>query len=182
MLQITVPGEKLWDEKNEVFINTKEDTLQLEHSLISISKWESKYHKPFLNEREQMSIEETMFYVRCMILNHSYDENVVFALTQENWDEINKYITDSMTATTFSKIPGQEREKSEVLTSEVIYYYMIALQIPFECQKWHLNRLLTLIKVCSAKNAPSKKVGKKAQAKNYAALNRARRAKSHSRG
>lgn len=184
MLQITVPGGKLWDEVHEEFITTSTTTLQLEHSLISISKWESKYHKAFLNEHEQMSREETLYYVNCMILNHSFDPTVVYALTKENIDAINNYINDPMTATTISKIPGQSGSspRRETLTSELLYYYMVALNIPFECQKWHLNRLLMLIEVCSAKNAPAKKMGKGATTKNYAALNRARRAKTHSRG
>lgn len=184
MLQITIPAQEIWNENLNVFENSKETTLQLEHSLISISKWESKWHKPFLLDTEQHTQEEMLDYVNCMVLTHVYDPDVLNFLTVENWSQINDYINDKMTATTFSKLPpGQGgHSKNEILTSELIYYYMIALGIPFECQKWHLARLLTLIEVCSRKNAPSKKMGKKATLQNYAALNRARRAKSHSRG
>lgn len=184
MLQITIPAQEIWDEGRNEFNTTQDVTLQLEHSLISISKWEAKWHKPFLIDKPEKTTEEMLDYVNCMVLNHSYDPRSLTFLTADNWEEINEYIKNPMTATTFAKMPevvGSPR-KREIQTSELLYYYMIALNIPFECQKWHLNRLITLIEVCSRKNAPSKKVGKGNQLRNYAALNKQRRAQSHSRG
>lgn len=180
MLKITIPGCELWDEVNETFITTKETTIQLEHSLVSLSKWESKWHKPFL-KKDAKTVEETLDYIRCMTLTQNVDPNVYKFLTQENIDEINNYIEDSMTATWFAK-DDNAKPNREVITSEILYYYMIALNIPFECQKWHLNRLITLIRVCSAKNQPDKKLSKKQALKNQAAINAARRKALNSKG
>ena len=173
MLKITIPGQEFWDEGKGLFVNTKDTTLQLEHSLISLSKWESRWHKPFLG-REDKTMEETMDYIRCMTVTRNVDPLVYDSVTNDIIGMISRYIDDSMTATWFSK----EDKKSagrDVITAEIIYYWMIAYNIPFECQKWNLNRLLTLIRVCSVKNASPKKNSKKETLKNYAALNAARR-------
>lgn len=180
MLKITVPSRQLWDEKNEQFIYTKEQTLQLEHSLVSISKWEAKWEKAFLGDKPK-SIEETKDYIRCMTLTQNVDPAIYNYLTQENIEAVNAYIKAPMTATKFFK--GEEtRKNSETITSELIYYWMIALEIPVEFQKWHLNRLLTLIEVCQRKNTPKKKMNQRQIIERNAKLNAERRARLKSKG
>ena len=180
MLPITIPSIELWDEKKEEFIYTKGQTLQLEHSLVSLSKWESKWCKSFLFTKEK-TYEETLDYIKCMTLTQNVDPEVYNRLTNANIDEINKYIEAPMTATFFSddKLTKSSRE---IITAELIYYWMIALNIPFECQKWHLNRLLALVKVCNIKNSPPKKrSGKEIMSRN-AALNATRRKRLNTKG
>ena len=157
MLEIKIPESESFDNEKQEFITEKEVTLQLEHSLISISKWESKWNKPFLDNKIEKTSEETLDYVKCMTIN-KVDDSVYLRLNQENMNEIGRYITASMTATTFLKTSNSGNR--EVITNEIIYYWMITLNIPFECEKWHLNRLLTLIQVCSIKNSPKKKMTK----------------------
>lgn len=181
MLQITVPiSPEMWDEKNEEFIEPKTASLQLEHSLVSISKWESKWHKPFLS-KEPKTVEETIDYIKCMTLTQNVKSEVYDHLSKENIEEINAYIDDPKTATTFSK-DRQSARSREIVTSELIYYWMIALNIPFECQKWHLNRLLTLIRVCEVKNTPGKKMSQKEVLNQYAAINAANRKRFNTKG
>lgn len=180
MLRITVPADELWDGVKGEFIPVKEQTLQLEHSLVSLSKWESKWCKPFF-AKDGKSYEETIDYIKCMTLTQNVSPNVYRNLTRENIEEINKYIESPMTATTFSNFQHGSRNQ-EVITSELIYYWMIALNIPFECQKWHLNRLLTLIRVCEIKNTPPKKMSKRDIMNRNAALNAARRKQLNTKG
>ena len=180
MLRITVPAVEQWDDKNQEFISTKEQTLQLEHSLVSLSKWESKWCKPFLN-KEQKTIEETIDYVRCMTLTQNVDPQIYNFLTNENIEQVNRYIEAPMTATWFSEDKNAKTNREQI-TSELIYYWMIALNIPFECQKWHLNRLLTLIRICNIKNQPAKKMSKKDVMSRNAALNAARRQQLNTKG
>lgn len=179
MLIITIPATEEFDEIRGEFLYTKEQTLQLEHSLISISKWESKWCKPFLGKQDKTH-EEVIDYIKCMTLNNVSDR-VYSCLTQDNLKAINDYIGAPMTATTFNDAKNGKANR-EIVTAELIYYWMIALQIPFECQKWHLNRLLTLIRVCNVKNAPPKKMSKRATANHYAQLNAARRQQLNTRG
>ena len=156
MLQLIIPdSDELWDEKKEEFVYRKGQTLQLEHSLVSLSKWESKWCVPFLSKKDK-TFEETLDYIKCMTVTQNVKPEVYLNLTQENVDVVNAYINAPMTATYFSdeKATGSNGEQ---VTSEIIYYWMIALNIPPEYQKWHLNRLLTLIKVCNIKNQPPKK-------------------------
>lgn len=173
MLEITIPETEQWDELKQEFVCTKEQTLQLEHSLVSLSKWESKWCKPFLS-KEDKTFEETIDYIRCMTLNRHVPDEVYGCLTRSNIKQINEYISAPMTATWFNK-DATGRGSREQITSELIYYWMIALNIPFECQKWHLNRLLTLIRVCNLKNQPSKKMSRREIMSRNAALNAARR-------
>lgn len=180
MLTITIPAREMFDERTQTFSTTKEQTLQLEHSLVSLSKWESKWCKPFLS-KEEKTREETIDYIKCMTITQNVDPNVYSRLTNENVKEINDYIEAPMTATTFSD-NKQVGRGQEVITSELIYYWMIALTIPMECQKWHLNRLLTLVRVCNIKNTPPKKMNKKEVMNRYASLNAARRQKMNSKG
>lgn len=180
MLEITVPATEMFDEATQEFVNYKEQTLQLEHSLVSLSKWESKWHKAFLSKKHKTA-EETIDYVRCMTITKNVDPSVYSRLTQENVNQINKYIEDPMTAVYFPD-DKQSGGGGDTVTSELIYYWMISLNIPQEYQKWHLNRLLALIKVCNIKNSPGKKMSKADIMRRNASLNAARRAKMHSNG
>ena len=180
MLEITIPETEMWDEVNQEFINTKAQTLQLEHSLVSLSKWESKWCKPFFSKQEK-TFEETVDYIRCMVLNKNISPDIYKTLSTQNIKEINTYIDAPMTATWFAKDKSGANSREQI-TSELIYYWMIALNIPFECQKWHLNRLLTLIKVCSIKNQPAKKMSRREIMSRNAALNAERRRQLNSNG
>lgn len=186
---IHIPEKELYDEEKNLFIkvpavDTKDVYLQLEHSLISISKWEGKWHKPFLgNGKQDKTMDEMIDYIRCMTIN-KVDPDVYIGLTNEMIDEVIKYISDDHTATWFSnlQLPGQSKGSNEVVTSEIIYYWMITMNIPVEFEKWHLGRLLTLIKVVNLKNQPKKKMSAKDAAAQRKAINNARRAKMHSKG
>lgn len=173
MLQITIPSIELWNESTEEFVYMKERTLQLEHSLVSLSKWESKWCKSFISNKN-ITEEETMDYIRCMTLTQNVPKEVYDYMPDSVVKQITDYINAPMTATYFS---GNNNKKTsrEPVTSEIIYYWMIAMNIPFECQKWHLNRLLTLIRVCNIKNKPPKKMSKRSVMSRNAALNAARK-------
>lgn len=172
MLRITLSADEEYDEEKNEFLVVKPQVLYLEHSLVSLSKWEANWHKPFLS-RENKTYEEMVDYIRCMTVTKDVDAGVYRRITSDHLEAVDKYIIESMTATTFSK---ENRPKSrDVVTAEIIYYWMVSLNIPFECQKWHLNRLLTLIKVCNIKSAPAKKMGKRDILKQNAAINAARR-------
>ena len=158
----------------------KEQTLQLEHSLVSLSKWESKWKKAFLSGKDK-SYEETLDYIKCMTITKNVNPSVYSRLSSKNLEQINSYISDPMTATYFPKDETKENSR-EVVTSELIYYWMIAMNVPPEYQKWHLNRLLSLIRVCEIKNAPPKKMGRKELMSRNAALNAARRKRLNTRG
>lgn len=182
MLQITIPARELYDEVNNKFIYEKEQTLQLEHSLVSLSKWESKWCKPFLG-KDKLTSEETIDYIRCMTITQNVDSNVYARLTDANIKDVERYIEAPMTATWFPQDgKGKGKSGGEVITNELIYYWMVALNIPLECQKWHLNRLFTLIKVCNAKNKPPKKMSKQEALNQQKALNEARRKRFNSKG
>lgn len=180
MLAIVIPAREQWDEEHGVFINSPEQKLVLEHSLVSISKWESKWHKPFLS-KEPKTFDETIDYIKCMTLTQNVNPNVYYNITDENIKAIGDYINNPMTATSINSRDNGPRSR-EVVTSELIYYWMVALNIPFECQKWHLNRLLTLVRVCNEKNKPPKKMSKAATMRSNAQLNAARRASLGTRG
>ena len=180
MLSITILAKELWDEVNQEFIQVKEQTLQLEHSLVSLSKWESKWCKPFFSKQDK-TYEEVIDYIKCMTLTRNVDPLVYKCLSDKNIQAVNDYINAPMTATTFSNDKAG-RGGREIITSELIYYWMIALNIPFECRKWHLNRLLTLVRVCNIKNTPPKKMGQRDTISQYAALNEARKKQLHTKG
>lgn len=188
MLKITIPAREGYDEVKEEFVClSKEYTLQLEHSLISISKWESKWKKPFLDPRPgtpEKTLEETIDYVRCMCLNSNVDPQAFQGLTNRNIQEVNQYINDKMTATWFSEYGSKQVGPGniQVITSEVIYAWMVQYNIPAEYQKWHLNRLLTLIRVLNNLNGGQQKLSKNDLMKRNAALNAARRKKLNSKG
>lgn len=181
MLTIEIPDTEKWDEANQQFIYGKAFTLQLEHSLISLAKWEANWCKPFLG-KEGMKEEQIKDYVKCMTVTQNVPDEVYDRLTQQNYDAITKYIEAPMTATWFSKTEEKGKINNEQVTAELIYYWMIALQIPFECQKWHLNRLLTLIRVCNIKNQPPKKSNPRDIMARNAALNEQRKKALQTRG
>lgn len=188
MIQITIPAPTTedWDEVNEEFIYHtvgKDITICLEHSLVSISKWESKWCKSFLSSVGSSNIDEEEFldYIKCMTLTKNVPDDIYTRLTIENIDKIYKYINAPMTATKFGK-DIEKTSSKKIITSERIYSWMISLSIPFECQKWHINRLLTLIRVCELQNSPPKKYSKQEIMKRNAALNAARRNKLNSKG
>ena len=179
MLQISSPGFEEYDEKTNRIETIKGRDLQLEHSLVSISKWESKWKKPFLGNRKKTT-EETIDYIRCMTLTQNVDPRVYRGITFDSVKKVNAYIEDPMTATTFKN--NNHKSSNSVITSEIIYFWMISLEIPMECQKWHLNRLLTLIRVCDEKSQPSKKMSKRDVMSQYRNLNAARRSRYGTRG
>ena len=179
MLLLTIPARELFDNEKQEFIKTPECTIQLEHSLVSLSKWEAKWGKPFLSKEPKTSV-EIIDYLKCMTITQNVNPQVYNSLSNENIDLINKYIDKPMTATTFNEV--NNTRSREIITSELIYYWMISLNIPMECQKWHLNRLLTLIRVCNIKNQPPKKMNRKDIMSRNAALNAARRKKLNSKG
>ena len=179
MLKITVPGLEQWDEAHQMFISTKETELCLEHSLVSVSKWESKWHKHFIGNNN-LTEEMLLDYIRCMTLTQNVNPEVYYAIDRSLIETITEYIKDSHTATWFSE--DGKKTNNQIITSELIYYWMIALQIPFECQKWHLNRLLTLIRVCNEKNQPEKKMSRSEIMRRNRELNEARRKALNTKG
>jgi hypothetical protein len=180
MLLITIPGIEQFNEVTNEFYYPKDQALQLEHSLVSISKWESKWCKPFLDTRRKTII-ETIDYIKCMTINKNVDPLIYNNITDDMISEVNSYIDASMTATVLPKNNGHGVNR-EPKTSELIYYWMIALNIPFECEKWHLNRLLTLINICNIRNQPPKKMGKNELMSRNKAINDARRQQLHTKG
>lgn len=182
MLELVVPAREWYSEEIGEFINTKETKLFLEHSLLSVSKWEAKWKKPYMDEAEQTP-EETIDYIRCMTINKGVDPFIYYGLTDDMYKTIKDYIADPMTATTITNHNKSTRRISRgKTTSEMIYYWMVSYGIPFECQKWHLSRLMTLINVCIAKGSPDRKMPKNEIYKQNTALNKARRAQRHSKG
>lgn len=177
MLRITIPETEFYDEEKGIFFTARETQLDLEHSLVSLSKWESIWNKPFISEIPKTA-EETISYIKCMTLNKNTDPLVYSRIPPYVIDEAERYIDLPMTATTFC---DDNKPTKTIITAEIIYYWMISLSIPFECRKWHLNRLFTLIKVCSIKNNPPKKMSKNAVAAKYRELNAARRKKHNTR-
>ena len=172
MFQLIIESVENFDETDNTFTTVEGRTIQLEHSLVSLSKWESKWKKPFLSDAEK-SIEETHDYIKCMTITQNIRPEVYDAITPLNIKQVMEYIEDPMTATTI-KNEKKNTINREIITAEIVYYWMIALTIPFECQKWHLSRLLTLINVCNIKNTPPKKMGKQELARRNHDLNEAR--------
>lgn len=182
MLTIVIPEQKLFNNDTNRFIHVKETKIQLEHSLMSIQKWEAKYHKPFIETKDK-SKSEMRYYVQCMTITQNVDPMVYNAIPESVMLDIVKYIDDPMTAAVFknNKQVGAAK-KGEFVSAETIYYWMITLGIPVEFRKWHLNQLLALIKFVNIKNAPSKKMSAREAAQQREILNAKRRAKLNSKG
>lgn len=182
MLEITVPASEVFDEVKNEFISSEETKLRLEHSLVSLSKWESKWEKPFLSKEEKTD-EEAISYVECMSLDSNIPPEVFLNLSGQNFRDINKYVEAKMSATWFNeKAEKKGPNKGPVITSELLYYWMISMNIPMACEHWHLSRLFTLIKVCNQKNAPEKKMGRQEMIAHRRKLNAERKAKYNTKG
>lgn len=188
MLEITIPAKEWYNERTNEFVNVKSQKLRLEHSLLSISKWESKWKKPFLDQEKKLSHEEIIDYFKFMTLTQNVDPNVYYAMSRDNFNTIMDYMKDKMTATWFGdekndkKGPPKRRPKKQIITSELIYCWMSLYGIPFECEKWHINRLLTLLRVCGEETREKKPMSKQDIMRQNAALNAARRKKLHTKG
>lgn len=180
MLRVTIPSRELYDETKGEFIYTKAIELQLEHSLVSLSKWESKWCTPFISTKNKTTA-QSIDYIRAMTLTQNVDSSVYLSIPNEVMNQVAAYIDAPMTATILPKTT-QKKTNSEIITSELIYYWMIAFNIPFECQKWHLNRLLTLINVCNIKNQPKKKRTPKEIMAERRAINEANKARFGTKG
>lgn len=179
-IKIVIPKQELYDTEKNEFIDIPETVLSLEHSLVSITKWESKWHKPYLSKDEKTQ-EEVVDYIRCMSIGKDVDPKIFNYLSSSDINKILDYIKNPMTATTFSN--KDKKFSREIITNELIYYWMTELNIPFDpCQKWHLNRLFTLIEVCAIKKQPPKKMSKRDIMRRNSALNAQRRAKHGTRG
>ena len=180
MLEIEIDGAEMFDESTNEFVDVKGTTLRLEHSLVSLSKWEANWKVPFLS-KDRKTVEQTVDYIRCMTVNQNVDPLVYSLITNEHVKKINDYISDNKTATTFNDTHSPAQSRS-VITSELIYFWMAQFNIPMECQKWHLSRLLTLIRIASIKNSPEKKMSKRAIMSQNRSLNAARRKKFNTKG
>ena len=179
MLHLTIPDLEIFDEHKNEFVNIKGGTIKIEHSLVSISKWESKWNKPFLT-KEQKTIEETIDYIKSMTITQNVKPELYNNITNDNITSVSRYISLPMTATTFNDTNSTSTK--DIITSEIIYYWMISYNIPFECQKWHVNRLLTLIRVCSKKNEKPKKMSKSEIMNRNRDINNRRRQQLNSNG
>jgi len=183
MLHIDVNGGEFFNEETNEFIQIKPKTLVMEHSLLSISKWEAKWKKPFLSEEGKRTQDEYLDYIRCMTVTPNVDPLLYTCLSSDNYEQIKKYIDDPHTATTFKSLANNGPNRQRIVTSELIYYWMVAYNIPTEYEKWHLNRLMTLIRICGIENNPKKKkMGRQAIYEQNRELNAARRAKYHTKG
>ena len=184
MLSITIPQREFFNEETSEFIYSKEAKIVLEHSLVSLSKWESKWGKPF-NDGKPKTIAEIVDYIRCMTITQNIPGDVYDGITPELIERVNAYIDEPMTATTFRSIEKNDPKRKvnkDIITAEIIYYWMFSYNIPLECQKWHLNKLLTLIRVFNVKNTPQKKMSQKDTLKHHRELNAARKKRLGTRG
>lgn len=182
MLTIIVPGKELYDEATNKFSNEEAFVLHLEHSLLSLSKWESKYLKPFLGSNEKTT-EEILGYIHCMILDELVPSDLFERLSKDNVDSINNYIESKESATTFGEMPKKRTGIGPTITSELIYAWMVAYNIPFHpAETWHLNRLFSLIRICNTMNEPPKKMTRHELAQRNKELNEQRKAQLGTRG
>lgn len=179
--RIIIPAREFFNERTEEFVFTKQQEIILEHSLISIMRWESKWHKPFLDEKHKKTNEEFIDYIKCMSLNN-YPDHVYDDLTFGNIKEIKDYIDDKHTATWFAQ-DDKVLPSHKIITAEVLYSWMVLNDIPFNpCEKWHLNNLMTLIRVCAQQNMPAKKMSEKEILSQNAKLNAERLKAMKSKG
>lgn len=180
MLRLIVPGNEVFHEDTATFESFDDVELELEHSLVSLSKWESKYKKPFLSSN-QKTTQEVFSYIEAMILTPVYPPDIVASFTQTNFNQIHDYIESAESATTFGAMP-ERKGKGEVITAELIYYWMVIFNIPFECELWHLNRLFALIRICNIKQSKPKKMSRTEIAMRNRELNAKRKEQYHTRG
>jgi hypothetical protein len=180
VLKLFVNGDEFYDEASNTFSTVGDVVLELEHSLVSLSKWESEFQKPFLSPGDKTP-QEIFSYIQAMILNENFDPTVINRLTQENLDKINAYIESKQSATTFGHMP-ETTGRGETITSELVYYWLVAFNIPFECQNWHLNRLFALIRICNIKNSKPKKMSRSEVVQRNRELNAQRKAQLNSTG
>lgn len=175
MLAITI-GDESFDNETQRFVTLNPVTLKFEHSLVSVSKWESKYKRPFLSP-DPLTAEETLDYVRMMLITEDVPTAVFNRMRREHFDAVQKYIESEESATTFAELPDR-KGPGEVVTAELIYYWMVAFTIPFECQYWHLKRLFALIRICNVKQdgKKQKKMSQHEIAQRYQAINAQRKA------
>ena len=190
MFELKIDAKEGWDASKNEFVQTKPMTLCLEHSLVSLSKWEARFRKPYLST-DNKTKEEILYYIKCMTITQNVDPKVYELLGEEDFRQINEYISDTATATWFTekKAEGSApvKQNKQIITSELIYYWMVSYRIPFECQKWHLNRLLTLIRICNVEEAKQSgkhggKMSKRDILSQNRALNAARRQKYNTKG
>lgn len=180
MLKLLVVGNEYFNEETETFDTVGDFELELEHSLLSVSKWESKFQKPFLS-RNNKTVDEIFYYVEVMITSVNYPADIIGRFDQKNLDVINAYIESKESATTFGSMP-ERRGRGETITAELIYYWMVAFNIPFECERWHLNRLFALIRICNIKNAKPTKMSRHDIAARNRDLNASRKAELNTSG
>ena len=180
MLKLMLQEEEYYNEETETFETVGSVELELEHSLISLSKWESKFKRPFLSPEPKTS-DEVLYYIESMIISPIHPSNTFELLTQKTIDKINEYIESSESATTFGSMP-ERKGRGEVITAELIYYWMVAFNIPFECEYWHLNRLFALIRICNIKNSPQKKMSRNEISNRNRELNAVRKAQYNTNG
>ena len=180
MLTIVIPGTEMFDETKQEFVTEGDITLELEHSLVSLSKWESIYEKPFLGTKEKTT-EEVLDYIKVMTVTPNIPPEIYLNLSESNIQAINNYIDAKKTATWFND-PSPTSASRDIITAELIYYWMIVFHIPFECENWHLNRLFTLIRVCNLKQAKPKKMSRAEIAARNRELNAQRRQQLGTKG
>ena len=174
MLTIIIEGDELFNDETQTFESIGDIVVDLEHSLLSLSKWESIHKKPFLGPGEKTP-EEIFDYLKAMVVTPNLDPDVLHHCSQRNLNRIKEYINSSESATTFGSMP-ERRGPGEIITSELIYYWMVAFNIPFECERWHLNRLFALVKICNIKNSKPKKMSRHEMAQRNRELNAKRKA------
>jgi hypothetical protein len=180
MLKLVIPGDEYFNEEDETFETVGDVELELEHSLVSLSKWESKFKKPFLSD-DPKTAQEIYWYVDAMIISPIYPADSLLRLTKQNIQQINDYIESTESATTFGEMP-ERKARGEIITSELIYYWMVAFNIPFECEYWHLNRLFALIRICNIKNSKPRKMSNREVSQRNRELNAVRRAQYNTKG
>jgi hypothetical protein len=180
MLTIRIAGQEFYDETTGEFSTVNDVFLELEHSLVSLSKWESKYQTPFLSDKEKTT-ESVFDYIKTMVVTPGIDTDILYRCSKDDLVRIQEYIDSSQSATTFGEMPVR-KGRGEVITAELIYYWMVAFNIPFECQYWHLNRLFSLVRICNIKNNPPKKMSRHEIAMRNRELNAQRRAEMGTNG
>ena len=182
MLTLIIEEDEFFDEANSSFVKMDKIVLELEHSLVSLSKWESRFCKPFLGNGEKTR-EETIAYIECMVLSGNFSMDIYNRLKPSHLDQINEYISSEQSATTFVDLQGSKAgSRNMIITSELIYYWMVSYTVPFECENWHLNRLFALLRICNVKSGNQKKMSKNEIATRNRELNAQRKAQLNTTG